>query len=81
MKPIMQHVRQFLQRCAEHMITINKDKWEYNKPLVTFAGFQLSQDGYRVDTTITDAITQFLTPANRIDLNAFFGVNQSTCHK
>ena len=56
------------------MITINKDKWEYNKPLITFTGFQLSQDGYRVDTTITDAITQFLTPANHTDLHAFFGL-------
>ena len=36
------HVRQFLQRCAERMITNNKDKWDYNKPLVTFTGFQLS---------------------------------------
>ena len=68
------HVRQFLQRCAERMITINKDKWEYNEPLVTFAGFQLSQDGYHVDTTITDAITRFPTPANRTDLHAFFGL-------
>lgn len=71
------HVRQFLQRCAERMITINKDKWEYAKSQVTFAGFQLSQDGYSIDTAITDAITQFPTPANRTDLRAFFGlVNQ-----
>ncbi len=72
------HVRQFLQRCTECMITLNKDKWEYNKPLVTFAGFQLSKDGYRVDTTITDAITQFPTPSNRTDLRVFFWVSQST---
>ena len=71
------HVRQFLQRCVECMITLNKDKWEYAKPQVTFAGFQLSQDGYSIDTAITDAITQFPTPANRTDLRAFFGlVNQ-----
>ena len=43
---------------------------------MTFAGFQLSKDGYRVDTTITDAITQFPTPSNRTDLRAFFGLNQ-----
>ena len=67
------HVRQFLQRCAECMITINKDKWEYAKSQVTFTGFQLSQNGYRVDSTITDAITQFPTPANRTDLHAFLG--------
>ena len=31
-------------------------------------------DGYRVDTTITDGITQFPTPSNRTDLRAFFGL-------
>ena len=68
------HVRQFLQRCAERMITINKEKWEYNNPEVTFAGFQLSKDGYRIDTAITDAITNFPTPASRTDLRGFFGL-------
>ena len=66
------HVRQFVKRCAECTITLKKDKWEYAKPQVTFAGFQLSQDGCSVDTAITDAITQFLTPANHTDLRAFW---------
>ena len=65
------HVRQFLQRCA---ITLNQDKWEYAQSQVTFAGFQLSQDGYNIDTAITDAIAKFPTPANRTDLRAFFGL-------
>ena len=33
------HVRQFLQRCAERIITLNQDKWEYAQPQVMFAGF------------------------------------------
>ena len=56
------------------MITLNKDKWEYAQSQVTFAGFQLSQDGYNIDTAITDAIAKFPTPANRTDLRAFFGL-------
>ena len=69
-----QHVRQFLQRCAEQRITLNPDKWEYAQPHVTFAGFSLSQDGYSVDSSITDAIANFPTPSNRTDLRAFFGL-------
>ena len=32
----MNHVRQFLQRCAERHITLNTDKWEFAQPQVTF---------------------------------------------
>lgn len=62
------HVHQLLQRCAERMITLKRDKWEYVQSQVTFEGFQLSQDGYNIDTAITEAIARFSTPANRKDL-------------
>ena len=68
------HVRQFLQRCAERQITLNTDKWVFAQPQVTFAGFIVSEQGYRVDRSITDAISSFPTPANRTDLRAFFGL-------
>ena len=69
-----EHVRQFLLRCAERRITLNQDKWEYAQPRVTFAGFNLSKDGYSIDSAITDAIAKFPTPSNRTDLRAFFGL-------
>ena len=68
------HVRQFLQRCAERQITLNTDKCEFAQPQVTFAGFTLSSQGYSVDKSITDAISKFPTPANRTDLRAFCGL-------
>ncbi len=68
------HVRQFLQRCAERQITLNTDKWEFAQPQVTFAGFALSAQGYSVDKSITDAISSFPTPTSRTDLRAFFGL-------
>ena len=44
---------------------------------MTFAGFQLSRDGYRVDPSLTDAIAEFPIPATRTELRSFFGlVNQ-----
>ena len=68
------HVHQFLQRCAERQITFNTDKWEFAQPQVTFAGFALSAQGYSVDKSITDAISSFPTPTNRTDLRAFCGL-------
>ena len=45
--------------------------------IVTFAGFQLSTEGYQIDQTIMEAISTYPTPTNRTDLRSFFGlVNQ-----
>ena len=49
----MEHVRQFLQRCQDKRIALNIDKCKFCQTEVTFAGFQLSAKGYRVDATIT----------------------------
>ena len=71
------HVRQFLQRCTDKHIALNLEKCKFSQQEVTFAGFILSAQGYRVDNSITDAISQFPTPANRTELRSFFGlVNQ-----
>ena len=71
------HIKEFLQRCAEGKITLNQAKWTFAQPQVTFAGFILSADGYKVDSSITDAISRFPTPSNRTNLLSFFGlVNQ-----
>lgn len=75
------HVKQFLQRCQERWISINKDKWAFCRTRVRFAGFQVSSQGYRIDSSITEALASFPTPANRTDLRSFFGLaNQlSSC--
>ena len=70
----LDHVRQFLQRCAEQQITLNADKWECAKPQVTFAGFTISAKGYSIDESITDAITRFPTPTNHTNLRSFVGL-------
>ena len=71
------HVKQFLQCCQDRQISLNREKWKYCQPRVTFAGFQLSSEGYQIDPAITEAISKFPTPTNRSDLRSFFGlVNQ-----
>ena len=76
------HVRAVLQRCADMNITLNMDKCKFCQTEISFAGFHLSAEGYQVDSSITDAINNFPTPANRSDLRSFFGLaNQlSTCN-
>ena len=51
------HVREILQRCADKKIALNPQKCIFGTTEVTFAGFQLSQEGYQVDKSITDAIS------------------------
>ncbi len=71
------HVRQFLQRFTEKQIALNPQKRNFCVTKVTFAGFHLSSEGYQVEQSITDAISQFPKPTNRTDLRSFFGlVNQ-----
>ena len=68
------HVRQFLQRCEEKHITLNIKKWQYAQTEVDFAGFIISDKGYKIDPSITDAISKFPTPSSRTDLRSFFGL-------
>ena len=73
----VKHVEQFLQRCVENNIVLNMEKCQFFKAQVTFAGFQLSSHGYKVDPSITEAITKYPTPTTRSDLRSFMGlVNQ-----
>lgn len=68
------HVQQFLQRCVDYNIALNIDKCQLFKTQVTFAGFQLSADGYKIDPSITEAITKYPTPTSRTDLRSFIGL-------
>ena len=45
-----------------------------NHARVTFAGFQLSPEGCQIDLSITEAISNFPTPANHTDLRFFCGL-------
>ena len=60
-----QHIRQFLQRCAEKRITLNLSKWKFAWSTVSFAG---SSAESQIDPSITQAIESFLTPTSRKDL-------------
>ena len=42
----MTHGKQFLQRCVDKNIVLNIDKCKFQE---TFAGFQLSAKGYKIE--------------------------------
>ena len=66
------HVKQFLQRCVDRNIALNIEKCKFFQTTVTFAGFQLSAEGYQIDQTITEAISSYPTPTNHTDPATFF---------
>ena len=73
------HVCQFLRRCEERNISLNRDKFRFCLSEIDFGGFHLSPDGYRISDNITQAINSFPVPSSRTDLRSFFGlVNQLT---
>ncbi|XP_043227717.1 uncharacterized protein LOC122384399 [Amphibalanus amphitrite] len=65
------------QRCSERGISLNKEKFVYGQRQIRFAGYEVSEDGYKIDTSLTRAIAEFPTPGNVTDLRSFAGlVNQ-----
>ena len=68
------HVRQFLQSCADKGISLKKEKFKFAQTSTTFAGYQSSQDGYKVDHRLMAAIRDFPLPGNVTDLRSFFGL-------
>lgn len=68
---------QFLQHCADKNIALNIEKCKFFQIQVTFAGFQLSAEGYQIDQSIFEAIAKYPTPINRSGLQSVIGlVNQ-----
>ena len=58
------HVKKFLQRCVDRNIALNIQKCKFFQATVTFAGFQLSAEGYQIDQIIMRAISSYPTPTN-----------------
>ena len=70
-------VRQFLQRCADLKISLKRDKFKFCRTSVTFAGYEISEHGYKLDRSLVNGICDFPIPQNVTDLRSFFGlVNQ-----
>ena len=70
-------VREFLQHCLQRGISLNKDKYVFAQPKVTFAGYEFSSSGYSIKPQLVLAINDYPEPTNITELRSFFGlVNQ-----
>ena len=73
----LQHVRQILQRCDEHGITLNPEKCRFADSEVEFCGYTINSAGYTADDKKIRAIKLSPKPSNVTDLRSFLGlVNQ-----
>ena len=69
-----QHVRGFLQRCSDHGISLNAEKFKFAEDQLKFAGSILTDAGYQIDPALTEAVAKFPTRQNVTDLSSFMGL-------
>ena len=70
---LYRRVREVLQRCRSHGITISRKKLQIGRE-VPFAGYVVSGEGVRPDPERTEAISQFPRPQSRTELRSFLGL-------
>ena len=63
-----------LCRCSDRNITLNAEKFVFAVPETDYCGYQVSEEGIRVDPKKVQAIAEFPTPKNLTDLRSFFGL-------
>ena len=71
------HTFNYIKLCADNGIVFNKEKFTFAEDIVEFAGFEITQDGYRPPKRILNAIKDFPVPKNVTDVRSWFGlINQ-----
>ncbi|QQP31428.1 Uncharacterized protein FKW44_025037 [Caligus rogercresseyi] len=58
----LQRVKEVIQRCDEHGITLGRRKSTIAEPSVTWCGYRISKDGYTANPGLVDALTKFPVP-------------------
>jgi len=71
------HTFDYLKLSADNGIVFNKDKFQFAQENVGFAGFEMTQEGYKPLKKIIRAIKDFPVPTCITDVRSWFGlVNQ-----
>ena len=76
---ITNRIREVLQNCRRHNLTISKRKFVIGKK-IKFAGFHLSKDGIEPDNAKTDAISKFPTPKDVNGVRSFLCLTNQLAH-
>ena len=70
----IKNVRNFLDRCRKHKITLNRDKFKFCQSEVKYVSFIINRQGISADPKKMEAISEFPTPKNITDLRSFMGL-------
>ncbi|KAK4329508.1 hypothetical protein Pmani_000139 [Petrolisthes manimaculis] len=68
----LDHVIQVVQRCDQHGITLNPDKFVFGEAMVDYCGYTISRLGYTTDSRKVNS--DFPRPLNITDLRSFMGL-------
>ena len=72
-------VREVLERCRKHRITLSAKKFVFAQSSVNFAGYKVTDKGISLDEDKISAIRNFPRPTNITQMRAFLGMaNQFT---
>ena len=67
-------VKKFLTRCREAGIRLQRNKFIFAQPEITFAGIVFNHKGYRMQNKVIKAIRDFKKPESLTDLQSFQGM-------
>ena len=71
------HTFGYLKHCSDNGIIFNAEKFVFAMEECEFAGFEMTNDGYRPPGHKLDAIRNFPTPTSLTDVRSWFGlINQ-----
>lgn len=68
------HLHNFLQRCKDKGVSLNKNKMKHNVPSLTFMGHKITKNGLEVDEEKVRAINEYPKPSNVSELRTFLGM-------
>ena len=72
-----QQLEAVLKRIEDNGIRLNIEKCEFTKEKIHFLGYLIGKDGFEVDPSKVEAITQMEAPTNISEVSRFLGmVNQ-----
>ena len=78
MADILPKIDRFFKACNDNNITLNTRKIQFG-PEVTFAGFLINSNEYRINPALTDSLRSFPAPKSQTDLRSFMGLANQIC--
>ena len=68
------HTLDYIKICSDKGIVFNKEKFKFARDTIEFAGFEVTNEGYRPPDRILSAIRDFPTPKSITDIRSWYGL-------